>query len=619
MAQQYIADRRDVDFVLYEQMDAEKLTKTEKYGDLNKKALDMVINEARNFAVKEILPTYAEGDRNGARYENGEVIAPECYRRPLELFREGEWIAMTEDPEIGGQGLPHLIAQAANEYLIGANFAFAAYAVLGHGTGKMIELFGTEKQKEMFLNNLYNGRWGGTMVLTEPNAGSDLGNLETTAVKNEDGTYSITGNKIFITNGDQNLTENIIHPVLARIEGAPKGTKGISLFIVPKIWVNEDGSLGEPNDVVPTGIEEKMGLHGSPTTSLAFGSKGKCRGLLLGEENKGMRVMFYMMNEARLGVGLQGLNHASGAYLYAVNYARERLQGKDLMQIADPEAPEVPIITHPDVRRMLIWMKAYVDGMRSFVYYVASLFDREELADSDEERDTAQGLIDLLTPLVKAYCTDVGYDVCVQAIQVYGGYGYTCDYPVEQLTRDAKIASIYEGTNGIQAMDLLGRKLGMKKGQVFMDFLGEIQKTIAEAKSMEGLSDMAGRVEEAVNRLGEVAMHIGKAAMSEKVKTAFAEAYPFLMVTGDVIMAWMHLWRAVAAAPKLEKLAGSLDDSARLEKAEKNKDAAFYDGQMRTAQYFIYSILPQTLGRMNAVQQSNDAPVQMSEKSFGGM
>ena len=619
MAQQYIADRRDVDFVLYEQMDAEMLTKTEKYGDLNKKALDMVINEARNFAVKEILPTYAEGDRNGARYENGEVIAPECYRRPLELFREGEWIAMTEDPEIGGQGLPHLIAQAANEYLIGANFAFAAFAVLGHGTGKMIELFGTEQQKNMFLRNLYNGKWGGTMVLTEPNAGSDVGNLETTAVKNDDGTYSITGNKIFITNGDQNLTENIIHPVLARIEGAPKGSKGISLFIVPKIWVNEDGSLGEPNDVVPTGIEEKMGLHGSPTTALAFGSKGKCRGLLLGEENKGMRVMFHMMNEARLGVGLQGLNHASGAYLYAVNYARERLQGKDLMQMADPEAPEVPIINHPDVRRMLIWMKAYVDGMRSFVYYVASLFDREELADSDEERDTVQGLIDLLTPLVKAYCTDVGYDVCVQAIQVYGGYGYTCDYPVEQLTRDAKIASIYEGTNGIQAMDLLGRKLGMKKGQVFMDFLGEIQKTIADAKSIEALSDMAGRVEEAVNRLGEVAMHIGKAAMSEKVKTAFAEAYPFLMVTGDVIMAWMHLWRAVAAAPKLEKLAGSLDDSARLEKAEKNKDAAFYDGQLRTAQYFIYSILPQTLGRMNAVQQSNDAPVQMSEKSFGGM
>lgn len=619
MAQQFIADRRDVDFVLFEQMEAEKLLKTNKYADLNKKALDMVITEARNLAVREILPTYAEGDRNGARYEDGRVIAPECFRRPLELFREGEWIAMTEDPEIGGQGLPFLIAQAANEYLIGANFAFAAFAVLGHGTGKMIELFGTEKQKEMFLKNLYTGEWGGTMVLTEPNAGSDVGNLETTAVSNGDGTYTISGNKIFITNGDQNLTENIIHPVLARIEGAPAGSKGISLFIVPKIWVNEDGSLGEPNDVVPTGIEEKMGLHGSPTTSLAFGSKGKCRGLLLGEENKGMQVMFHMMNEARLGVGLQGLNHASGAYLYAVNYARERLQGRDLMEAANPEAPQVPIINHPDVRRMLLWMKAHVDGMRSFVYYVASLFDREALAETDEERETAQGLIDLLTPLVKGYCTDVGYEVCVQAIQVYGGYGYTQDYPVEQLTRDAKICSIYEGTNGIQAMDLLGRKLGMKKGRLFMDFMGEVQKTVAEAKSTEGLEEMAARVETALNRLGEVAMHMGKTAASEKVKTAFADAMPFLLVMGDVLLAWMHLWRAVTAAPKLKKAVGSLDDAARMEKAEKNKDAAFYDGQLRTAHYFIYSVLPGTLGKMDAILNANSDPVRMHEKSFGGM
>ncbi len=619
MAQQFIADRRDVDFVLFEQMEAEKLLKTNKYADLNKKALDMVITEARNLAVREILPTYAEGDRNGARYEDGRVIAPECFRRPLELFREGEWIAMTEDPEIGGQGLPFLIAQAANEYLIGANFAFAAFAVLGHGTGKMIELFGTEKQKEMFLKNLYTGKWGGTMVLTEPNAGSDVGNLETTAVSNGDGTYTISGNKIFITNGDQNLTENIIHPVLARIEGAPAGSKGISLFIVPKIWVNEDGSLGEPNDVVPTGIEEKMGLHGSPTTSLAFGSKGKCRGLLLGEENKGMQVMFHMMNEARLGVGLQGLNHASGAYLYAVNYARERLQGRDLMEAANPEAPQVPIINHPDVRRMLLWMKAHVDGMRSFVYYVASLFDREALAETDEERETAQGLIDLLTPLVKGYCTDVGYEVCVQAIQVYGGYGYTQDYPVEQLTRDAKICSIYEGTNGIQAMDLLGRKLGMKKGRLFMDFMGEVQKTVAEAKSTEGLEEMAARVETALNRLGEVAMHMGKTAASEKVKTAFADAMPFLLVMGDVLLAWMHLWRAVTAAPKLKKAVGSLDDAARMEKAEKNKDAAFYDGQLRTAHYFIYSVLPGTLGKMDAILNANSDPVRMHEKSFGGM
>jgi alkylation response protein AidB-like acyl-CoA dehydrogenase len=619
MAQQYIADRRDVDFVLYEQFGLEELTRHDKYSDLNKKAMDLVITEARNLAVKEILPTYAEGDAEGARFEDGRVIAPECYRRPLELYREGEWVAMTEDPEIGGQGLPFLLAQAANEYLVGANFAFAAYAVLGHGAGKMIELFGTEKQKEMFLKNLYTGRWGGTMVLTEPNAGSDVGNLETTAVRNEDGTYSITGSKIFITNGDQNLTENIIHPVLARIEGAPRGTKGISLFIVPKIWVNEDGSLGEPNDVVPTGIEEKMGLHGSPTTALSFGSKGRCRGLLLGEENKGMRVMFHMMNEARLGVGLQGLTHASGAYLYAVNYARERIQGRDLSDAANPAADPVAIINHPDVRRMLIWMKAHVDGMRSFVYYVASLFDREALADSDEERETAQGLIDLLTPLVKGYCTDIGYEVNVQAIQVYGGYGYTKDYPVEQLCRDAKISSIYEGTNGIQAMDLLGRKLGMKKGQVFMEFLGEIGKTVSRAKETEGLEEMAARVEAAANRLGEVAMHIGRSAMSENVRTAFANAHPFMMAMGDVLLAWMHLWRAAVAAPKLKKAAGGLDDAARLEKAAKNKDAAFYDGLLRTAQYFIYSVLPATHGRMEAILAENDAPARIHEKSFGGM
>jgi len=264
-------------------------------------------------------------------------------------------------------------------------------------------------------------------------------------------------------------------------------------------------------------------------------------------------------------------------------------------------------------------MKAHVDGMRSFVYYVASLFDREALAETDEERETAQGLIDLLTPLVKGYCTDVGYEVCVQAIQVYGGYGYTQEYPVEQLTRDAKICSVYEGTNGIQAMDLLGRKLGMKKGRLFMDFMGEIQKTIAEAKSTQGLEEMAARVETALNRLGELAMYMGKTAASEKVKTAFADAMPFMMVMGDVLLAWMHLWRAVTAAPKLKKAVGSLDDAARLEKAEKNKDAAFYDGQLRTAQYFIYSVLPGTLGKMDAILTANSAPVQMHEKSFGGM
>ncbi|MEZ4605189.1 MAG: acyl-CoA dehydrogenase family protein, partial [Desulfobacterales bacterium] len=392
-------------------------------------------------------------------------------------LREGEWIAMTEDPEIGGQGLPHMVAQVAAEYIVGADFSFGAFGFATHGAAKMIEVFGTEKQKELYLGKMYSGQWGGTMVLTEPEAGSDVGALTTTAKKNDDGTYSISGNKIFITCGEHNLTENIVHPVLARIEGAPAGTKGISLFIVPKIWVNDDGSLGDPNDVVCTGIEEKLGLHASPTCQLTFGGKGNCRGVLLGEENKGMRVMFHMMNEARLGVGALGLFNASCAYLYAVNYAKERIQGRDLAEMLNKDAPSVNIIRHPDVRRMLMWMKTHTEGMRSFVYYVSYLFDKMQCADSKEEKTKIDDFIGLLTPIIKSYCTDRGFEATVQAMQVYGGYGYTADYPVERLMRDSKINSIYEGTNGIQAMDLLGRKMGMKKGAVFMEFLGEIQKT----------------------------------------------------------------------------------------------------------------------------------------------
>jgi alkylation response protein AidB-like acyl-CoA dehydrogenase len=468
------------------------------------------------------------------------------------------------------------------------------------------------------MKKMYAGDWGGTMVLTESEAGSDVGALTTSAIKNDDGTYSISGNKIFITCGEQDLTENIVHPVLARIEGAPAGTQGISLFIVPKIWVNEDGSLGEPNDVVCTGIEKKLGIHASPTCQLAFGGKGQCRGVLLGEENKGMKVMFHMMNEARLGIGAIGMFNASSAYLYALNYAKERIQGRDLMDTFNKEAASVNIIRHPDVRRMLLWLKAHSEGMRSFVYYVAQLFDKEVLAETDEEKAQYSDLMEILTPIIKSYCTDRGFEATVLAMQVYGGYGYTADYPVERLMRDSKINSIYEGTNGIQAMDLLGRKLGMKKGMVFVALLGEIQKVIAKAKETKGLEELAAKLEEAVNRLGEVAMHLGKTAMSPNVKTAFAFASPFLEVMGDIIMAWMLLWRASIAAPKLDELIGEVHVQERLSKIEKNKNAAYYEGQIRTAEYFITSILPITLGRMNAIEASNSAVMDIPEVSFGG-
>ena len=589
---QLIADRRDVDFVLHEQLQVEDLSKHERFAEFNKKTVDLIVSEARNLAIKEILPTQASGDREGCLFANGKVTVPESFHRAYELLKEGEWIAMPESPEWGGQGMPATVALAASDYLVGANYAFMMYAGLTHGAGKLIEAFGSAKQKELFLKNMYTGKWTGTMLLTEPAAGSDVGALTTAAVKNPDGTYAITGTKIFISSGEHDLAENIIHPVLARIQGAPPGTQGLSLFIVPKIWVNDDGSLGEFNDVVCTGIEEKMGIHGNATCSMALGTKGQCRGTLLGEEHKGMRAMFLMMNGARLLVGLQGFTCASSAYMYAVNYARQRIQGKHLLKMMDKSAPSVPIIQHPDVRRQLITMKAYVEAMRSLIYYVGLCEDKVKVAEGDQEQEKYQGLIDVLTPIVKGYVTDRAFEVCNYGLQVYGGYGYIKDYPMEQLVRDCRITMIYEGTNGIQAMDLLGRKLGLNQGKPVMDLLGEMQKSIAIASGIKGLENLAAKAAKAVNKLGEVGLHLGASAMSPKVMNAFAFAYPFMEVTGDVVMAWMLLWRATVAARKLEKDA-------------KKKDADFYGGQIKGAEFFMHSILPITIGKMNAILTTN--------------
>jgi len=596
---QTIADRRDIDFVLYEQLDAESLVRTGEYTDFTRKMFDMIVTEARSFALKEFLPTYSEGDRAGVKLENGNVSVPECYKRAHKLYREGEWLALTQNPEHGGQGLPHTIAQAVFEYLIGSNYTLTMYGILACGSGKLIELYGSEKIKNLFLKNVYTGIWGGTMLLTEPQAGSDLGCITTEAIPNGDGTYSLKGNKIFISNGDQNLTENIIHPVLARLKGAPAGTKGISLFLVPKYWVNDDGSLGDFNHITCTGIEEKMGLHGSPTCSMAMGEKGMCRGYLLGEENKGMAGMFQMMNDVRLEVGTQSFAHASAAYLYAVDYATQRLQGRKL---GDPDlaSPQVTIASHPDVRRMLLSMKAYVEGMRSFTYYVALCIDKSGCAETEEERQLYKGLVEILTPVVKAYCSEKGFDVCVQAMQVFGGYGYTRDYPVEQILRDCKICSIYEGSNGIQAMDFLGRKLGMNKGKIFMSLLGEMGKTVTQAKQHESLATLADNFQKSIETYTQTAAEIGRLASSGDFNVAFIYAHPLMEVTGDMVMAWMLLWRAVAA----------------ITRKDDKKMASFYDGQIKSAEYFIRTVLPVTLGKMESIRNCSDAAVSIKEEAF---
>ncbi|RJQ84500.1 MAG: acyl-CoA dehydrogenase [Desulfobacteraceae bacterium] len=599
---QLITDRRDIDFVLFEQLDTEALLKEERYSGFTRKTLDLIINEARTFALKELLPVCAEGDRTGVTFENGEVKVPACFHRAHKLYLEGEWTSLTEPVELGGQGLPPSVARAVAEYMVGANYTCVNYANFGHGTGKMIELFGTPEQKKLFVKKLYTAQWTGGMLLTEPEAGSDVGALTTEAVKNDDGTYSITGTKIFITNGEHDLADNIISPVLARVKGAPAGTKGISIFIVPKYWVNADGSHGARNDIICTGIEEKMGIHGSACCTMSMGSKGQCRGFLLGEENQGMKIMFHMMNEARLGVGFQAFVHGSVAYQYALNYARERIQGKDLT--GGKDSPSVPIIRHPDVRRMLMWMKSYVEGLRSFIYYTESLFARAVLACTDEECTYYKGLIDLFTPLIKAFSAQRGFDVTVQAMQVYGGAGYCKEFPVEQQVRDCKITSIYEGTDGIQAMDLLGRKIVMDGGKAFGDFLKQIQATIDMAKQKDDLAGLALQLEKAAGRMGEVADILSQAVMGPNVKQAFAHAFPFLEVMGDVIVGWMRLWRAGVA-------------SEALAKGAKAKEQDFYRGQIKTSQFFIETVLPCTMGKLESIRQMSKAAVEMDEAWFG--
>jgi acetyl-CoA dehydrogenase-like protein/acyl-CoA dehydrogenase-like protein len=411
------------------------------------------------------------------------------------------------------------------------------------------------------------------------------------------------------------MMENIIHPTLARIEGAPEGNKGISLFLVPKFRVNEDGSLGEFNDVVCTGIEEKMGLHGNATCSLTLGGKGNCIGTLLGEENKGMSAMFVMMNEARQFVGLEAFSVSTASYLHALNYARERIQSRHLLK---PKEGSVPIIQHPDVRRQLMIMKAYVEGMRSLIYYTARCWDKAAIAENDEEKKEIMGIIEVLTPIVKGYISDKALEVTSHGVQIFGGYGYIKEYPAEQLMRDSRIFMIYEGTNGIQAMDLLGRKLGLNKGITFTSYMEEIRKTIDKAKKIDGISEIAAIVEEVFNLASETAISIGKTAMSDKVLNAYAHAYPFLEVMGDLTIAWMLLWRASVASPKLTKLAGSNDAQAIIEKAKKNKDAAFYDGQIKTARFFMNYILPVTKGKIETINAADGAAVDILDASFGG-
>ena len=615
-----ILDERDQQFILYEMLNVEKLCGYEKYADFSQDMFDMILTEAQKIAVEEILPTLADGDKVGCTLVDGKVSVPESYHRAFRLFREGGWIGMSFPPEEGGQGLPESVKTAAIDWFY-HNFAFVAYPFATEGAAHLIMTYGTEEQKRKYMDKMVQGIWGGTMALTEPNAGSDLGNMSTKAFRQPDGTFRIQGTKIFITGGDHDLVENIVHPVLARIEGDPAGTKGISIFLVPKYLVNEDGSLGKRNDYEIANIEHKMGIKGSATCLINFGDHGECYAELLGEERQGMKIMFQMMNEARLAVGMQGLASASIAYLHALQYTKERLQGSSLMEFKNPEAPRVPIIQHPDVRRMLLWMKSSVDSLRALAYFTAYCFDMEKVVQDEAEKDKWLGYAEILTPIVKAYSSDIGFRVTETAMQCYGGYGFCCEYPIEQFLRDEKIASIYEGANGIQALDLIGRKLGMKKGAYFMNLLSEMNNTIAKYKDLNGVKDFAGDVQNAVNKLAEMGLYLATCGKQGKFLVPINNAYPFLMMMGKVVSGWFLLWEAGVAQQKLNELAKAQgvdqgDAAAWAQFVKGNKNAAFYTGKIYSAKFFAKNVLPEVDAAATAIKNEDMSILEIPEESF---
>ncbi len=614
----YRANTRDIKFVLWEQLGLDELLACDRYKGLDRSTLDMVIDEAAKFAERELGPANAEGDRVGCRFEDGKVFAPPHFHDIYRRFCEAGWVNVYSDPDLGGQGLPNLMVTIVDELFIGANFSFYSYPRLAFGTGHLIESFGTEEQKKTYLANMYSGRWGGTMCLTEPQAGTAVGDVKTSAKRAGDH-YLITGTKIFITSGEHDVTENIVHGVLARIEGAPPGTKGLSLFIVPKIRVNPDGSLGEPNDVVCGGVEQKIGLHGSATCLLNFGEKGDCRGYLLGPENGGMACMFQLMNEARVSVGVQGVAQSSAVYLSALDYANERVQGTDISSGRDPDAPRVEIIKHPDIRRILLTIKAYVEGMRALLLYTTYAIDRSEVLPGEEDRVRHDLRAQLLTPICKAYCSDMGFRAIETAVQVFGGYGVCREYPVEMYLRDSKIASIYEGTNGIQALDLLSRKIGMRKGQVFNDMMQEITDFIEEARTHPHLAPALQELAAAKDKLSEVAVHLGGRGIGGDPIYPVLNAYPFLMMFGDVMIAYMLLWQARIAQGKLQALYDqnqAREETAQRRILETQPDAAFYAGKVAAGKFFAFNLLPEVDAKHKALLAGDRSALTLPESAF---
>ncbi|HOK07528.1 MAG TPA: acyl-CoA dehydrogenase [Syntrophales bacterium] len=595
----YKRDDRDLRFVLWEHLKVQGLLNLEAYRHFAREDFDLILDQAQRIAADVVAPTFQDGDRDGCRFENGKVTVPPSFHRVWQVFKEGGWFSLACNPAFGGQGLPLTVAEAAQEFFMSANFAFMCYAGMGPGNGAMIEKYGSPALKALFVPKMYDGTWCGTMCLTEPAVGSDAHLVATKASPVADDLYSIQGTKIFITSGEHDLTENIIHLVIARIEGAPPGAKGVSLFAVPKIWVNEDGSLGEPNDVTCVGIEHKMGLNGSATCVLNFGENGRCRGFLVGRPGLGLAYMFDMVNLARMAVGLESVAFGANIYANVLAYAKERVQGVPFGKTQG----RVRIVEHADVRRMLMNIKAVTEGLRALVFKAYLMEDLAKAASTAEERAAAAARLGFLTPLVKAYGSDRLYELGREGIQILGGYGFTKEYPVEQYVRDGKIFSIWDGTNYIQALDLIARKIPMEGGKVFQDWLGEVKGLAARARQDDLFREEASLLGEAAAALLEVVSLYEASMKAAKTDLISLTATRFLDCVAETAVAHLLLEQAFTARERLEGGATAAD-------------LPFYEGKIMTVRYYFKNLLPQVMGRARIIKLQDDSALRVPEASL---